>query len=133
MSFTPYTPTRGLSVKTLRPGECSVSKSGILALNIEDLKRVRVTDRAVIMTDPQTVRIALRAPIVDEMDALAVSVARAKKGTTCRISAVGGALRSLGIDTEQAAGRYTAEYCDKNGLLVINLADAAKKQKAKKK
>jgi len=131
MSFEVYTPVRGLSLRSIQPHQASIAKSGVLALNVADLKAAQITDKAVILIDPKTRRIALRRARDGELDTMAVTVYGRPKGTTRRITAFKGVLLALGIDPAQAAGRY--ELTAHDDLLVLNLADAAKRQKAKRK
>jgi len=131
MSFEAYTPVRGLSLRSIQPGQASLTKSGILTLNAADLKSVMIADKAVILTDKSTTRIALRRARDGEFDTMGVRVYGKPKSRTRRITSFKGALVELGIDPVQAAGRYG--LMTRDDMLILNLADAAKKQKAKKK
>lgn len=135
MSFEAYIPSTRGRRQGIHPGECSIGRNGVLAISSHDLTKVGIRNQAVMLIDRQTCRIALRAPATDHLDHIVVTISGKPTAQTRRCASARGALRAIGIDPAACAGRHPLEVKLSGGppMLIVNLLDAAKKQKAKRK
>lgn len=126
MAFEIVEPGATFGKDALTSGTASISRSGRLTVVQEDLELAGIDRTAVVLADPGTLRIALRAPREDET---AVSVAcspmltHAKRDTGRRALNIVRALRRLSLTPEAAAGRYelATKGAGADALLIVNL------------
>jgi hypothetical protein len=122
----------------LPEGACSLSKNGKLTLRKGDLALARISEAAIVLADPGTLRIALRAPRPDEA-ALAMRVGlmgkKNQKDPRYGVS-VARAVKAVGLTLAAAAGRYelATKGTGADALLIVKLVvgDAARPQHAAK-
>jgi hypothetical protein len=98
------------AVEPLSEGECSVSRNGTMTARAEDLATIGVTNYAIILADPETLRIGLRGVRDGEqMKSVAASMIKRKSGTETgrRRMNISQALKRLNVTAEAIAGRYT--------------------------
>ncbi len=129
MAFAVVEPGGGRSAffAALPEGSCSIAKGGMAMFHAADLSLVGIVDRAVVLADTGTLRIALR-PAVDGEEAVTVPcrpVRRAggKVDHRRREVNLSAAIRALGLTAKAAAGRY--EVLTKGSLLIVGLTAAA--------
>lgn len=112
MSFEIYTPVHRNQVKV---GHCSLNGSHNLTVHRADLVAARITKHAVVLIDPASRRIALRAPRTDAAEP-AIGVKWSKNGGTAHVQ-IRGALSAIGC--EQVKGLF--DLVRKDDLLIVNL------------
>jgi len=122
---------------SLKPGECSLNKSGTLILVAADVARAKIGTAVCVLADGGSLRLGLRGPHSDEIDsAMNVTMMKSKKGkdTQRRAVNVARAVKWLDLELAAACGRYAVDFHD--GLLIVNLIragqDGGSAQKAKK-
>jgi len=121
MSFALYQ-RKTFTVDPIPPGHFSIGKGGTLRCHSADLRKARITDKAVVLLDASTSRIALRAPCEEEAD-IAIAVSSVGKGpgkkSDRRQLNLAGAIRQLKLDPSDTSGR--GEFQLKENLLIMNL------------
>lgn len=127
MSFEVSEPGTFTRVEALPEGWCAISRNASAVFHAEDLALVGIENRAVILVDVSTLRIALRS-VRDGEDrqAVAVGVVRRKgRDTTRRRVGLALPIKRLALEAEAVRGRY--ELTTKKGsagaeLIIIHLA-----------
>lgn len=105
MGFVIYKPTN-LSGRALRPGECSMQGDGKLAIHVDDLQKLKVADRIVLLLDAATFRVGIRAPRDDE-PTVRVAKHESKSGCKYRSICIKGAIKqAMKLDVFAVRGRY---------------------------
>ncbi len=100
-------------------GECSIDRGGKLTLLASDLLESSIDREAVLMSDPELMRIALR-PVREGEQRLAVKISPLLRGRTDsgrRTVNVARAIKRCGLDPKACAGRY--ELLGKSDLLIV--------------
>ena len=127
MGFEVVVPGVWRSVDALPAGWASIAKNGKLTLHSKDLAQIGVKDRAVVLQDRETFRIALRAPRGDQdPDArglTTLAAGKAKRDTGRRSIDIGRAVRMLDLQVEKVRGRYelVIKGQGRDALLIVNL------------
>lgn len=100
----------------LKSGECSLDMAGNLRIPASDLHRAGIRDRAAVLVDKTTNRIAVRAP-ADSDPFLAVKPNKAKTVSCIKVR---GALTAIGLaEPGQYKGRRP--LMQKDNLLIVQL------------
>ncbi len=129
MSFEIIQPGKFVATQALPEGSCSIDRSGALTAHASDLRMVGVVERAVVLADRASLRLAVRAPR-DGEDEMAVAVGRVNRGGGAantdsgrRHIRVKRALDALGLTGEATAGRFELNIKGEgvDGLLIVNL------------
>jgi hypothetical protein len=110
----------------------SIQRSAVATLRLEPLAMIGVTDRAVVLADPELMRIGIRRPTEDEADiAFAVHTLRSKAGKDSRRRHVNltPAIRRLGIEPREVGGRYTLMSVE--ATLFVTLTDMSTGDRAR--
>ena len=119
------------SADPIPEGQVSIDKRGTLTVRSTDLALVRIKDTAIILSDELTLRIALRAPRLNEQrKAYAVArIFREKNQPDPDWRRIGlrSAISAINLEPAAVAGRYT--LMTKEDLVIINLTDATDDQK----
>lgn len=104
-------PTGGISER-MPEGVASLRAGGMLVAHASDLAVLGITDKVVTLSDPDTQRVAIRAPRDGETEIVNVGVMKigkkkAKRDSGLRSINVRHALRAAGFaDTNDVRGRY---------------------------
>ncbi|MEW6253921.1 MAG: hypothetical protein AB1716_25020 [Planctomycetota bacterium] len=95
----------------LKPDEVTLRADGAMLMHREALERAGITDRAVLMADGETLRLALRAPRDGEAQIAARVQVLKKRGADQgrRLVQVVRPLRELALEPKAARGRYRFE------------------------
>jgi len=121
MSFAIYE-KKPFQVDPIPLGHFSIDKRGCLRCHTKDLKKVGISDTAVILIDDETMRIALRAPR-DGEGSIAIKVSTVGTGSSKqperRQMNLAGAIHQLKLEPADVAGRE--EFLFKDGLAILNL------------
>lgn len=112
----------------LSEGEVALLAGGVLTFRRDDLALVGIGDRVAVLVDRGTLRIAFRAPTEDEA-ADASQFYREKDSESGRRKLlVNRALKELGLNARDLAGRY--QLMTKDRLLIWTPTDASSADKA---
>ena len=109
---------------------CSISKSGTLTLRKAALESVSIKERAIVLADAGTLRLAIR-PVGDGESSVAVRVCPvdrckgSKRVQTGKYTVnAARALKHVGIEpVSDAAGRYV--FIQKDNMLIVDLKSAS--------
>ena len=116
MGFEVFKPG-SIAINPLGPEEVSLSR-GRLNVPAELLDRVGITNKAVVMGDRETKRIAVREPRTGEPAAKVIYQTSKRTGAKRRGSIwITSALRGIGVDPNEAAGRFEATV--KHDLIAV--------------
>ncbi len=126
MTFELVEPGLFKPVEGLGEGECSLGKNGTLLLRTEDLGLVGISNYAIVLADPETFRVGLRAVRDGEQQRSVAASVVTRKGRPVagrrRIN-INRAIKRLGLTVEACCGRYTLSV-HKDELLFITLTEA---------
>lgn len=130
MSFEIVEPGVAPIGERLPDDECSISKSGTLTLRQAALEAVSIKERAIVLADAATLRLAIR-PVGDGESSVSVRVCPVCKGKGSKRVETGKftvnaarAIKHVGIEpVSKAAGRYV--LLTKGNLLIADLKSAA--------
>jgi len=127
MTFVIVEPGKWQSPDPLPKGWASLAKSGRLRLYASDLQAAGIKDRAVLLSDRDTWRIALRAARDDERERskpIAIcTTGKTKRDTGRRQLMIARAVRTLGLEVEKCSGRFELmrKGTGADALLIITL------------
>jgi hypothetical protein len=126
MAFEVIEPGHFIPVKAIESGECRLRPKGELVLRADDLQAVGIEHFAIVMADPATLRIGLRA--VDdgeEQQSMSVTVitrGKSKTDSGRRRISVNRAIKHVGLTPDAVAGSFKLHKRG-DGLLTINLTE----------
>lgn len=124
------------AIEQLPLGQASIGKRGGLLVRREELAKVGVSDKVLILADAGTIRLALRPPAGKAEVANAYPVGstgrrgKGKRSATARIH-IGKAIKELDLQAATVAGRYRVKV--KKNLLIIDLGQAVATSSAARK
>jgi hypothetical protein len=123
MGFEIVKPGELASFDAIEEGQVSISRSGDATFRREDLDLVKIGAYAIVLADPETLRLAVRAPRDNErLESVAVGVitkGKEKKDAGRRRIRLTRAIKRLDLTCEAVAGRF--DLLAKDDLIIIPL------------
>jgi hypothetical protein len=133
VSFEVIPAGKAIGGDALKDGQASLGSNGSITVRTSDLAEAGIVGggKAIVLADPATLRIAVRAPRDGETEGASVSPLTTGKGkrseTRCRVN-MSRALKAIGIEARDVAGRYGIEVHREGEappLLILNLTKAS--------
>ncbi len=123
MAFKLYSPRGRFTAPAA--GVVNIVKSGMATFAPADLSQVSIKTWAAILVDPDTCRLAVRAPREEEgFTEPAMAVKWSKRGSSARIN-LRGPLTALGLKLTACTGQHAIVAKKPDGLLIVNFPGAS--------